>query len=51
MELNEKILYLRKNFKKNKNLFELILEKYENINYYIRVDYNPSLIYPHIYNP
>ena len=43
MELNEKILYLRKNFKKNKNLFELILEKYENINYYIRVDYNPSL--------
>ena len=43
MDIDSKIKYLRKYFKKNKNLFELILEKYESINYYIRVDYNPSL--------
>ena len=42
MDINSKVKYLRKYFKKNDNLFELILEKYESINYYIRVDYSPS---------
>jgi len=43
MDNKYKINYIRKHLRKNRNLFELILEKYENINYYIRVDYNPSL--------
>ena len=40
MNIDDKIKYLRKHFKRNKNIFELILIKYESINYYIRVDYN-----------
>ena len=43
MNIDDKIKYLRKYFRRNQNIFELILIKYESINYYIRVDYNPSL--------
>ena len=50
MNIDDKIKYLRKHFKRNKNIFELILIKYESINYYIRVDYNPSLKAHYLYS-
>ena len=50
MNIDDKIKYLRKHFKRNKNIFELILIKYESINYYIRVDYNPSLKAYYLYS-